>query len=279
MKVRKAVEYCLDYHKVNSKENTLRSYGFVLSKFSMTFYGKDLEEISSEEVFDFLTQMNEGTKQSTKRSRYALLTAFFTFTINSLCPDLKNPCDSQMLKKVFRPPKLKSWTILDKEVVDEIIFRTTNRRNRLILELMARGGLRIGEVLKLTPGDIEERKLILRHPKSGKEEEAVFIPQKVALRLKEYVAEKEIGESQRIFPIGYSAARLAVKKAGKLVDIDLRPHDLRRHAATYASRSGTPIEIVSKVILRHANLSTTQLYLGKVSDVEAIRWIENLYSA
>jgi integrase len=68
-----------------------------------------------------------------------------------------------------------------------------------------------------------------------------------------------------------------VKKAGKLVGIDLRPHDLRRHAATYASRSGTPIEIVSKVILRHANLATTQRYLGRVSDLEAMRWIDNLH--
>ena len=31
------------------------------------------------------------------------------------------------------------------------------------------------------------------------------------------------------------------------------------------------------VILRHANLSTTQRYLGKVSDTEALKWIENLY--
>jgi integrase len=68
-----------------------------------------------------------------------------------------------------------------------------------------------------------------------------------------------------------------VRKAGRLVGIHLRPHDLRRHAATFASRSGTPIEIVSKVIMRHAHLSTTQRYLGKVTDVEAMRWIENLY--
>jgi hypothetical protein len=46
---------------------------------------------------------------------------------------------------------------------------------------------------------------------------------------------------------------------------------------TYAYRSGVPIEIVSKVIMRHAHLSTTQRYLGKVTDVEAMRWIENLY--
>jgi integrase len=69
-----------------------------------------------------------------------------------------------------------------------------------------------------------------------------------------------------------------VIKAGNMVGIYLRPHGLRRHAATYASRSGVPIEIISKIILRHANLSTTQLYLGKISDTEAIRWIENLYA-
>ena len=32
-----------------------------------------------------------------------------------------------------------------------------------------------------------------------------------------------------------------------------------------------PLEIVSKVILRHANISTTQRYLGKVSDTEAVQ--------
>jgi len=69
-----------------------------------------------------------------------------------------------------------------------------------------------------------------------------------------------------------------IKKAGEMVGIRLRSHDLRRHAATYASRAGVPIEIVSKIILRHANLSTTQMYLGKVSDRKATRWIENLYA-
>jgi len=152
-------------------------------------------------------------------------------------------------------------------VIDEVIFRTTKPRNRLILELMARGGMRISEVLKLTPADIEDRRLILKDPKSGKERELVFIPQKTADRLKEYVASKNIGSDRKIFPISYIAARVVVNKAGKVVGIHLRPHDLRRHAATYASRSGVPIEIVSKVILRHANLSTTQQSLGTVSDV------------
>ena len=114
-------------------------------------------------------------------------------------------------------------------------------------------------------------------PKSGKEQEIIFIPQKVAGRLNEYVRARKIGPNKRIFPICYEAARAMVKKAGNLVGIRLRPHDLRRHAATFASRSNVPLEIISKIILRHRHLSTTQIYLGKVSDTEAIRWLDVLY--
>jgi integrase/recombinase XerD len=176
-----------------------------------------------------------------------------------------------MIRKLFKISEIPQWKILEKEVVDEIIFRTLKPRNRLILELMARGGMRIGEVLKLTPADVDERKLTLRDPKSGRGQEVVFISQKIADRLKEYIREKGIKPEERIFPITYTAARAMVNKAGLLAGFHLRPHDLRRHAATFASRSGVPIELVSKIILRHANLSTTQRYLGKVSDVEAIR--------
>jgi len=158
-----------------------------------------------------------------------------------------------------------------------MFFRTENPRNRLILELMARSGMRIGEVLGLRAQDIEERRVSLTNPESGKESERVFLPQKVAERLKAYIIKREIRPDERISPITYSAARVIVRKAGMLVGVKVSPHDLRRHAATYASRAGTPIEIVSKLILRHSNLSTTQRYMRRISDVEALRWIDNLH--
>jgi integrase len=106
------------------------------------------------------------------------------------------------------------WKILEKEVVDEVIFRTNKPRNRLILELMARGGMRIGEVISLTPADIEDRKLTLRCPKSGKEREIVFIPQKVADRLKEYITSKRIESGRRIFPIAAQSVYDALVSEG-----------------------------------------------------------------
>ncbi len=248
-----------------------------MSKFRNQFSDRDPQSISPDEVLSFLVELNDGCKQLTKHTRYSYLKAFFNFIRYNLESQLQNPCDAPMLKKLFKPGKLGRWQIHEKETIDEIIFRTTKIRNRLMLELMARGGMRVGEVLNLKAADADDQKLTIRNPKSGKTSEVVFIPKKLADRLRDYIKGRAIEGEQRIFPISYTAARVMVRKAGAMVGIALRPHDLRRHAATYASRSGVPVEIVSKVILRHANLSTTQRYLGKVSDVEAVRWIENLY--
>jgi integrase/recombinase XerD len=255
----------------------LRNYEFILGRFQHHFGDVELSTVTSEDILAFISTVTCATKQNTKKLRFTLLSAFFNFVKNSLDSKIQNPCDSPVLRKLFRASKATQFKILEKDVVDEIIFRTDNQRNRLMLELMARSGMRIGEVLKLKPMDIEDRKAIVRDPKSGREAEAVFLPQKVADRLRVYIREKAIKPDVRIFPLTYAAARLIVKKAGNLVNAHVRPHDLRRHAATYASRSGTPLEIVSKVLLRHSNLSTTQRYLGKISDAEAMRWIDNLH--
>ncbi len=145
-----------------------------------------------------------------------------------------------MVRRQYRERVVSKWKILEKETVDEIIFRTTKPRNRLMLELMARGGMRIGEILKLRLKDLQDRKLILREPKSDREHELVFIPQKVADRLRECAIEVCKSPDDRIFPISNEGARVIVAKADRLVGFKLRLHDLRRHSASYALRSGGP---------------------------------------
>jgi len=174
-------------------------------------------------------------------------------------------------------PKPKARKILDKEIIDEMIYNTKNVRDRLIMELQARCGLRIGEVLKLRAQNISDRKLILENPKSGKDEETAFMPAQMGKRLLDYVNNKKFIPTDRIFPICYSTARTMVRKSGAKLHVEISPHDLRRHSATFASRNGVPLEIISKVILRHQDLKTTQVYLGKVSDAEALRWMDVLH--
>jgi integrase/recombinase XerD len=260
MKVSDAITYCIHYHKINSRPNTLANYEFLLGKFGNSYQGRCIDSIKVEEIISFLAEITEGRKQNTKRSRYTTLSAFFNLIINTLHPNMRNPCLSPAVKTLFQKPKTSHWTIFDKDTIDEAIFRTLNIRNRLILELMARGGMRISEVLGLRPADIDGQKLLLHFPKSGRDQEIVFIPKKLSYRLQNYIRDIFIPTDQLIFPITHAGARKIVVKVGNMVGIKLRPHDLRRHAATYASRSGVPLEIVSKVILRHADLSTTMSF-------------------
>ena len=69
---------------------------------------------------------------------------------------------------------------------------------------MARGGMRIGEVLKLRVRNVDGCILLIEQPKSGRQSEVVFIPKKVAERLREYIRSKSMEPDHRIFPVGYT---------------------------------------------------------------------------
>jgi integrase len=86
-----------------------------------------------------------------------------------------------------------------------------------MLELMALGGMRVGEILSLIPADIQERSLAVQNPKSGRVGETVYVPRKILVRLTAYAKARDINSSNRIFPISYVAAWSMVKKAGGLV--------------------------------------------------------------
>ncbi|MEE9302868.1 MAG: site-specific integrase, partial [Thiotrichaceae bacterium] len=92
MKVSKAVQICLDYHRNYSKPNTIRAYESILKKFVLIFGGKDLEEISSDDILSFLNKITDGRKQQTKRTRYSHLAAFFNFIGNNIDERIQNPC-------------------------------------------------------------------------------------------------------------------------------------------------------------------------------------------
>jgi integrase len=82
---------------------------------------------------------------------------------------------------------------------------------------MARAGMRIGEVLKLKLNDIQIRKLILLEPKSGKENESVFIPQTVADRLRDYATKKRQSLQDRLSQESILMPSLVASKMGAVI--------------------------------------------------------------
>jgi integrase/recombinase XerD len=279
MNISQASGIFLNYHTVNSSKNMLRNHQFVVTRFSNQWGERDIESITSDEILIFLTRLTEGAKQSTKRLRYALLSAFFTFVKNTMNPELQNPCDTPMMRKVFRVPRPTRWKILDKETVDEVIFRTVKVRNRLILELMARGGMRVGEVLNLTPRDIEDRNLALAHPKSGKESEVVYISDDAHDALVDYLKLRAHCRSKRVFlvekgvykgqPISVRGIQKRMEYYAKKAGVAVSCHRLRHTMATKLLNAEAEVETIQD-LLGHNWITTTQRYC-RVSNLKVQR--------
>ncbi|MGD0238546.1 MAG: site-specific integrase [Syntrophorhabdales bacterium] len=277
MTLQEGIKLFRTHQKSQAREKTRESYAYLLRNLETLFGETTVEAVSGEDIHQFLLIVTDGRARSSARLRYAQVKAFFNFLIEN-GKMVSNPCDDLMLRKTFRVPRYTDKDVVAREIVDEIIYRCKKPRNRLIMELQARCGLRIGEVLKLKVSDVNDRKLMLRKPKSGREQEVAFMPEAIATRLRTYISSQSLTGDHPLFPICYSTARSFIKKLGEKANVRIRPHDLRRHYATYASRNGVPLEVISKVILRHSDLKTTQTYLGKVTDAEAIRWVDVLHS-
>ena len=159
MDIKEATSLFRYYQQSTRRKRTRESYRFLLQRLEFLLGTRELDSIKPDEIYHFLESILGESAKSTRRLRYAQLKAFFNFIIEKCYPDFKNPCDALLLSKTYRMPRQVPRTILEKELVDEMIYNTKDPRNRLILELQARCGLRIGELLALRASDVLDRKL------------------------------------------------------------------------------------------------------------------------
>ncbi len=101
MNVSQASKIWLDYHHAHSKKNAIRAYQFTIAKFNQNYANLTLNDVSTDDILDFMTQITEGRKPQTKRIRFSHLTAVFNFLRYNFDGDIQNPCDSPMLRKLF----------------------------------------------------------------------------------------------------------------------------------------------------------------------------------
>ncbi len=60
MKVSRAAKLWLEYHKCHSKENSIRAYKLILTKFCEEFGTENFDEITTEMALSFLNRITEG---------------------------------------------------------------------------------------------------------------------------------------------------------------------------------------------------------------------------
>jgi site-specific recombinase XerD len=160
---------------------------------------------------------------------------------------------------------------------------TTGQRNHAILLLLARLGLRSGEVANMTLDDINWETGEIKVGGKSRRQDRLPLPKDVGEALANYLYHgRPRCSTRRVFvrmrapargfadSTGiYSIVRRAFERAG-LNPVHKGPHILRHSFATNMLRKGASLGEIGEV-LRHRDLSTTQIY-AKV-DLEALRRI------
>jgi site-specific recombinase XerD len=180
-------------------------------------------------------------------------------------------------------PAFSSWRLarlpryLTAEQVDSLIAACdgrspARRRDRAIILLLARLGLRAGDVAGLRVGDIEWEAGTLRVSGKGRYQVRLPLPQDVGDSILEYLACRVLTREcdhvfvrniapYRPFKSGdgvSSAVRCAMKRAG-IVSPAKGAHVLRHTAATQMLRHGVPLDQIG-LVLRHRGIDTTAYY-------------------
>jgi site-specific recombinase XerD len=157
----------------------------------------------------------------------------------------------------------------------------TGVRNRALVAILWRCGLRIGEALALAPKDFDPDSgtLVVQRGKGGKRRVVGVDDGTVALvgRWLELRRKRGISGGAPLFctlvggPMGQPYIRHLLPRLARKAGIDKRvhAHGLRHAMAVDLVRAGTPLYAVRDA-LGHASIGTTQIYLSHVGAHEAV---------
>jgi site-specific recombinase XerD len=170
--------------------------------------------------------------------------------------------------------------VLTIEEVGKLISACSNRaptgiRNRALIVLLWRGGLRISEALSLRPKDLNVKKgtVSVLHGKGDKRRVVGLDPQAWSVIQRWLDRRKALGITGRTVlfctldkkPVQASYVRNLLPRLARKVGIEKRvhPHGLRHTHASELRSEGVDIGIISKQ-LGHSSTATTARYLDHV---------------
>lgn len=153
----------------------------------------------------------------------------------------------------------------------------TSVRNRALVALLWRCGLRISEALALTPGDLDPRRgrLVVRRGKGSKSRTVGLDAGAWALCSAWLALRPDVGRAAPVFvtldgeAVSASYVRsMLLRKGAKIGLPGLHPHAFRHAFAAGLAREGHSMPTVQKS-LGHASLATTAVYLASLGEDEA----------
>jgi site-specific recombinase XerD len=251
-------------HKPNSLRNALKAIELFLAFY--TRLGKSrLEEIVRDDLEAFVeSEQDRGTKITSARTRLMYLLGFLRFLIEGhIIPEA-------LLKRKIR---LKLPDLLPRAMppgdVRQLLSVIDHIRDRALILVLLRTGMRIGELLalKVHDLDIKERKIHLLEGEKNSLGRVVYLSDDVLFALRRWLSKRDHKKRALFYgrgrdQLGYSSARHLfvkyLKKAG-LENRGYTVHSLRHTFASELLNAGMRLECLQQ-LLGHHNIEMTRRY-------------------
>jgi integrase/recombinase XerC len=279
-------EWWLPFAEFLAKERryspyTLRNYRQAFEDFHRWLGGAGLagggfDQLGPREVRDFVIEAQRRFGRRTLHNHVSGLRAFFKYWLRHGRVK-RNPFAGVPLPKLERRlPKFltEEQMILllggpQRLLASETIDAFTACRDRLVMELLYGGGLRVSELVGLNYGAIDLDSGVARVLGKGRKERLCPLGRVATELLRRFKAEfareprpgSPVIIDARHHRLPVRQVQLLLKRYLALAELpmDLTPHKLRHSYATHLLNAGADLRLVQE-LLGHAQLATTQVY-------------------
>lgn len=224
------------------------------------FHGKSPDQLSQEEIEDYILHLKDtGKSSNTRNVVISGLRFFYEHTLEDKAITLRMPRR--------RKPKILP-EVLSKAQVGKIIAATGNIKHRLILMAAYSAGLRVGEIANLKINHIDSEQMVIRVEQGkGRKDRYTLLSSRFLGELRTYYKAWR-PESYLFFaknrhvPISITTMQKIYYRAKKDAGISKGRgiHTLRHCFASHLLDAGYDIRKI-QLLMGHRSLSTTMVYL------------------
>ena len=281
-------DFLADMRAAGKSPATVRNYERDVRALALWFHG-DVEAASSPVLREYMRGL-EGLAPATRARHRVSVRAFFRWAAEM---ELIGSDPAERLPKV-KVPEAQPRALRPGEV-ERVLGAVTDKRDRLLFQIMFETGLRISEALSVRLERIRlDAQEITVVGKGGRERTVYLIRTEALGMLRRFLRAQgwlgrdgeTITQTGLLFrpteskqrsgkagePIDYTTVQQRWKRYCKAAKVEATIHQLRHTYATRLVNEGKPLEIVQK-ILGHRNPQTTQRYAA-VSDETVRRALE-----
>jgi integrase/recombinase XerC len=262
----------------NASPYTVRNYRDDLLDFLYFLKKKKIDPLNETKVDrhvlrEYLSELVErGLAKASIARKLSAIRSFYRYLVREeIIP--KNPIEQVSSPKLDkRLPSFLTQEEMEKLLGAPDLSTPLGQRDRAFLELLYASGLRVSELVGLTPEQIDLESNEIRVWGKGSKERVVLMGEPAAAALKDYLNQGRVEllgkkKSQALFlnrygqPLPERSVQRILQQYAKKAGIGKRvhPHMLRHTFATHLLDGGADLRVVQE-LLGHARLSSTQIY-------------------